>query len=307
MATTTLRARKNIQSARVSTYTNILVPGNLALPSVEIWTMEDDPSLLGVIDYSIANIAVYDSDFLGKYMVVNKVSETDIDGAITFTLPAPLYFSQTGTNTLPLPRRSTSFFLCFSDSLVSVIYGESLPSSQFYTSSARVGIDPTSNPDPLSGGLIVTAAQTAAFNYYLPLTFDSVLGGSPSDNYVDDPDLDFEIVGGSLQVNRPMTLEISMGLWCLSNAVSAPAVTAQLFPGAGVLFMNPPMIASADQAIPVALFNPLFPFAYLNALSSVAFCKIESAPVILNLGFFTSEDIVVSLTSNLSVKRISLQ
>lgn len=112
--------------------------------------------------------------------------------------------------------------------------------------SIRAGIDPTSAPGPI-GGLLVTAAQTAAFNYLLPFTVTT--GGLDiADPYQTDPNGLITLSGApglqdTFTINQSAAYEFELNFFTLSTAI-IPLIGVQLLRTGGTMFSGPTILSS---------------------------------------------------------------
>lgn len=83
----------------------------------------------------------------------------------------------------------------------------------------RYNLDPSSNPDPSIGGLIVTAAETSGFDFKVPLTLaDQSLGIANPFSY--DPQNHFTMSNNVITCHKTGNYTISYQMGVLSNLVT---------------------------------------------------------------------------------------
>jgi len=167
------------RSLTVSSDNGLVTP--LPMPFSDLWDINSVPGAGLTLEYTISNISQYQ----GRIIYINKTQDTT-GSTIELTLPGGYVFSSSGTSTLLFPDEPATLALVFSASpIVSVMSGVggggiSVSPRQ---SSARINVDPTSNQDPTTNGLLLPAGTT---EFRMPITIvDQGLG--IANPYVDDP------------------------------------------------------------------------------------------------------------------------
>lgn len=165
----------------------------------------------------------------------------------------------------------------------------------------RLNVDPTSNPDPFTGGLIVTAASTSGFNFAVPLTDNqNFLGLGSTIKY--DPDNHLSFSGTIITCNKAGNYDISLQLNILSNLVTPNNITiAQVLHPADSIFTSPPGPTTGASFIPITS-TPIGGFYNLGAI--VASCGVVHLEIgdQIDIKFFLAYDsCVISLTSCLCI------
>lgn len=130
--------------------------------------------------------------------------------------------------------------LLFADLLNNYLTGSS---SQYSLAAARFGVDPSTNPGPLIGGLLFDPTTTTGGNWIVPLTATPV-GLGIGDNYEDDADDYFTLTSPTqLTINVTGKYHLSAGFFILSNDTLAPMVVQVLLNGNDI-FSAPPGVNS---------------------------------------------------------------
>lgn len=172
----------------------------------------------------------------------------------------------------------------------------------------RYGVDPTSNPDPYTGGLIVNSADTQPYPtiYNVPLTAVSSDGLGLGTNFVYDPSRAFTLNGATITCNRNGFYNISIQLSCLSNLTGAPGDPANFAVGQVVkngqaVFGGPPGVSAGSAFISID-GSPVAPIYNIAALTSGGAGVALKAGDIISLAFYLAKDTaVIALTSGVSI------
>lgn len=176
----------------------------------------------------------------------------------------------------------------------------------------RLNVNPVSNPDPLTGGLIVASGST----HPAPGTiFNVPLTGLPQGLGIANPTI--SDVNNLFTFTEPVNNDritcnvtgdyyISFNLISLSNlATPNNFAVGQLLPTGGAVFTGPPALDSG-QAFFSDAGSPIAPFYNIVAMASNAAVVHLTAGDILSLVYYLQSDsAVISLTSNLSISVIS--
>lgn len=165
----------------------------------------------------------------------------------------------------------------------------------------RLNVDPTSNPDPFTGGLIVTAASTSAFNFILPLTSNQI-GLGLANTVAYDPHNHLSFNGTNITCNKTGNYNISLQLDVLSNLATPNNICiAQITYPAENIFAGPPGVSAASNFISIST-TPI------SAIYNIASLTSGSAVIHLNQGdqfdlkFYLAYDTcTIALTSNISI------
>lgn len=130
--------------------------------------------------------------------------------------------------------------LLFADLLNSYLTGSS--SSPVYSLAAgRFGVDSSTNPGPVIGGLLFDPTLTTAGNWIIPMT-SATLGLGLGDNYEDDTDDYFTLTSPTaLTINVTGKYHLSMGWFVLTSDPLAPVVVQVLKNGENI-FTAPPAV-----------------------------------------------------------------
>jgi len=127
--------------------------------------------------------------------------------------------------------------LLFADLLNTYLTGSS--SSAYTLAAARFGVDSSSNPGPVIGGLLFDPTTTTGGNWIVPMT-SATLGLGIGDNYKDDTDDYFTLTNPTtITINVTGKYHLSMGWFVLSNDPLSPVVVQILKNGENI-FTAPP-------------------------------------------------------------------
>jgi len=190
----------------------------------------------------------------------------------------------------------------FCDTLTcdNLVPGEIISSNAIY----RFNVDPTSNPDPFSGGLIVTAAETSAFDFVLPLT-SSQTSLALANCIVYDPHNHLSFNGTTVTCNKTGNYSISLQLDILSNLLTPNNICiAQVLYPSETIFGAPPGVSAGSNFIPVTStpIGGIYNIAALTTGSSIIHLNQGDQ---FNLKFYLAYDTcVVALTSCLCINEL---
>lgn len=168
----------------------------------------------------------------------------------------------------------------------------------------RLNIDPTSNQDPFTGGLIVSAAETAAFDFVLPLSGNqtSLVLGNP---FIYDPHNHLSFNGTTITCNKAGYYNVSLQLDILSNIITPNNIcVSQVVIPAENIFTGPPGVSAASNFVSLSS-TPV------GAIYNIAALMSGAANIYLNIGdqfdlkFYLAYDTcVISLTSCLCINEL---
>jgi hypothetical protein len=167
----------------------------------------------------------------------------------------------------------------------------------------RLNVDPTSNPDMIVGGLIVTAAETATFNYVVPLTFGSQ-GLNNADGFVHDPNEHLTFTANKIVCNKSGIYQFTIQMNVLSNLITPMNnCTFQILRVSEPFFMSAPLTAAGS-----GFSNFSGP---ISAFYNICACSTAVATARLNAGdeyncklFLAYDSVVISLSSNICINEL---
>lgn len=187
------------------------------------------------------------------------------------------------------------------DSLV--ITGWTIEYNTSPKASLRAGIDPTSNPDPFIGGLLVPAGTP---EFSLPITVgDQSLG--IANPYNTDP-LGYFSVGTDSVTVQPGDYSVSISINIISIdplTIATEGKIMQLMKSTDVIFGAPP-ICGDNKMTAYHITNPPNPLdAYIWTLNCSSNFSLDTAES-LSIRFIpnSTTDIVIALTSNISLTQL---
>lgn len=147
--------------------------------------------------------------------------------------------------------------------------------NSYSLAAARIGIDPTSNPGPIIGGLLFDPTLTLTGTFALPLTTASFSTGI-CDNFLDDADNYFTLISPTeLQINVSGKYNMSGNIIVLTNDPLTPLVI-QVLRNTDVMFAAPPAmtdargILSAGTSPISALYSNIYTMGFTEDCSLVA-------------------------------------
>lgn len=274
--------------------------------SYEFWHIDSDPTD-GDIYYDIPNSNTYSFSQISVSRNIPSNSNN-----IYLRLPQGFNWNGTNSNVLTLPRNSFSGILSFPWANVPACF-TATPSSVspgFFPSSARIGVDPTSNQDPLTNGLIVNCLATQSGNYQLPLRASAVDLGF-ADNYMQSPSNDFSVGTNSITFNNAGSYSISVNMPVISSGVKT--IMMQVLKAGESLFTAPPATAAICTLTPLdtSVFPNLpgeFIFNAIGTLTGSGNIKInggEEIALVFESSGVIGDTVVVELTSAISITKIS--
>lgn len=137
--------------------------------------------------------------------------------------------------------------------------------NSYSLAAARFGIDPSSNPGPVIGGLLFDPTLTTGGNFALPMISTSA-GLGIGDNYLDDTDNYFTLISPTeLQINVSGKYSLSTNWFVLSNDTLTTCVI-QVLRNSDLMFTAPPATSSATNLVPAgtapisALYSNMYSF-----------------------------------------------
>lgn len=168
----------------------------------------------------------------------------------------------------------------------------------------RLNVDPTSNPDPSTGGLIVTAASTAGFNFPIPLSGNQS-GLSIGSPFIDDPDNHLSFSGSTITCNKAGKYRMSIQLGILSNLVTPDNILiSQIVPIAQNIFAGPPGLSVGASFISM-ISTPIVEIFNLGAIiASEAIIELNQGDQIDVKFYLAYDSCVISLTSCLCINEL---
>lgn len=175
----------------------------------------------------------------------------------------------------------------------------------------RLNVNPVSNPDPFTGGLIVASAST----HPTPAIFNVPLTGLPQGLGIANPviaDVNNLFTFTEPVNNDRITCNVTGDYYIAFNIISLSNLAtpnnfaaAQVLPTGGAVFMGPPALDNSqaffsDAGSPIAgVYN------ILAMATNAAVVHLTAGDVISLVYYLQSDSAVISLTSNLSISVIS--
>lgn len=151
----------------------------------------------------------------------------------------------------------------FADLLNNFLTG-SLPAPINSIAAGRFGIDPSSNPGPVIGGLLFDPTATTAGTFILPM-IETPAGLGIGDNYHDDSDGYFTLTNPTtVTINVTGKYHCSMAWFILTNDTLGP-VGVQLLKNGDAMFTSPPGLSSFMNTVGMGTtpISALYARAYL--------------------------------------------
>jgi len=280
----------------VSSDNGLVTP--LPMPLSDLWDINSVPGAGLTLEYTISNISQYQ----GRIIYINKTQDTT-GSTIELTLPGGYVFSSSGTSTLLFPDEPATLALVFSASpIVSVMSGVggggiSVSPRQ---SSARISVDPTSNQDPTTNGLLLPAGTT---EFTMPITIvDQGLG--IANPYVDDPNGDYTIGSDNLEINNALDCRVSIMIEAVGKVAKTAPLVAQVLLQGETIFTSPPLCSAATMAgLDVGPFGPYAKAWFLSGTAN-AKLSVGDTLIVRILPNNPTDDNAITLTSNISICRI---
>lgn len=164
----------------------------------------------------------------------------------------------------------------------------------------RANVDPQSNPDPTLNGLIVPP-NAGQFN--MPITV-SPQGLQLADGFINDPSGFYTISTDTFSINRKGDFRASFSVFVIGiGATQNHSMVAQLMDNSFNIYSNPPIIAAGSYAGEL-ITSPITGVAWY--LTGSAVFTVDTTPVTIALKciFDNDTDVVIALTSNISIELI---
>jgi hypothetical protein len=168
----------------------------------------------------------------------------------------------------------------------------------------RIGINPASNPDPITGGLVVIAAQTqplpAIFN--VPITTAGDPGLGLANNFAYDPTRALVVGPTTITCRRAGRYTFSLQFTCLAN-IATPGNYGifQIVRNGEAVFSGPPALSASGPFADLS-GSPIDPYFNLGLFASgTAGVQLAAGDVITCVFYLAADSAVISLTSNISI------
>ena len=170
----------------------------------------------------------------------------------------------------------------------------------------RISIDPTSNPDPFTNGLIVTSASTqplpAIFN--VPLTIGPITLGIASP-FSRDPENCITVGTNTITINRTGIYQISMMMLTLSNLATPNNLNScQVLRNGQSIFTAPTAVGSATPFFTIAGTPVAGIYNLASPNDASALCSLTAGDVLVLVYWLLFDSAVIELTSNISINLI---
>lgn len=293
-----LRSAPTLQSGRnffVSSDNGTTTP--LPIPYQDFWDINSVPNFTLTQVYEITDMTEYQ----GRVIYINKTQNT-LGGTIRLQLPGGYTFSSTGTQTFDFPDDPTTLIISISTSpVVAVQVGSPGNGTPILSNTSfRACVDPTSNPDPTTNGLVV---PTGAPEFQLPLLItDPGLGIAKP--YIDDSNADYSIEADYFVINNAGRFCVAFTLIILGYIDQTLPIIAQILRRGQTINTAPPITGDFTMALNDVTAYP--PFARAWVLNGSANCDLDPGEelILAILPNNSSKDIVIQLPSNISVTRI---
>lgn len=188
--------------------------------------------------------------------------------------------------------------IAFNPTATNIEMEVNIPTGQ--TSSLRAGVDPTSNPDPITMGLLLPSGSA---EQNLPLTI-TPYGINIADPYIQDSNGDYTVNSNSITVNNEGDYNISFEILVLGTADQVDPMVCQVLLQGQTIYNAPPSIA--DFALAAAPIPALSSWTKGWQLTASANSHITAGEelVLRFLPNNPSGDICIQIISNISMHRI---
>lgn len=171
--------------------------------------------------------------------------------------------------------------------------------SDYVRAQLRAGVDPSSNPDPITNGLIVPAGTT---EFNMPLT---VLpqGIGLADPFITDSAGFFQIDPDGMNIMYENDFQASFNVYIIGVGASQNQLqVGQILQDGQVIFNAPPVCSASDYAGAVVT-APLGGVIWLLT-GTANFHATVPTKLVLRLLINNTTDVVIALTSNFSIEKI---
>jgi hypothetical protein len=172
--------------------------------------------------------------------------------------------------------------------------------SDFVRAQLRAGVDPTSNPDPITGGLIVPAGST---QFNMPITVSPQSIGL-ADPFITDSAGFYQVASDGINIMYNNDYQASFNIYIIgTGAIPNQLQVGQILEDGQSIFNAPP-ICSANDYDGSVVTVPLGGIIWL--LTGTANFTVTTAPVkiVMRLLINNTTDFVIALTSNISIEKI---
>lgn len=171
--------------------------------------------------------------------------------------------------------------------------------SDYVRAQFRAGVDPSSNPDPIIGGLLVPAGSTE-FNMPITILPQSI---GLADPFVTDPAGFFQFDPDGVNLMYANDYQASFNIYIIGFGASPDQLqVGQILQDGQTIFNAPPICSASDYGGSV-VNAPLNGVIWL--LTGTANFRVTSqSKIVMRLLMNSTTDLVVALTSNISIEKI---
>ncbi len=179
--------------------------------------------------------------------------------------------------------------------------------NSYSLAAARLGVDPSSNPGPLIGGLLFDPTLTTAGTFAIPLT-SAIFGSGVCENFLDDVDNYFTLTSPTtLQINVSGKYNISGNVIVLTNDPLS-LVALQVLPSVDAMFSSPPAMTNAVGVLSTGTTPISAIYSNIYTLGFAQDCTLVAGEII-NMKLYAEggsggDTAEISLCSSLSIHLI---
>lgn len=167
-------------------------------------------------------------------------------------------------------------------------------------SSLRAGVDSSSNPDPLTNGLLIPTGSSE-FQMPLTVTYDSGLGiASP---YIDDVPVDYIVNSNYITINNAGNFEASFEIVFIGTVNPTIPIITEILRNGEAIFTSPPICVDCKMNGCDISVGP-FSKAWTMSASSNCILSVGDELALVIQPNNSAADIVLELSSNFSLHRI---
>jgi hypothetical protein len=171
--------------------------------------------------------------------------------------------------------------------------------SDYVRAQLRAGVDPTSNPDPLIGGLLIPAGTT---EFNMPITISPQSIGL-ADPFITDNSGFFQVDPDGVNIMFANDYQVSFNIYIIGFGAAQNQLQAgQILVDGQSIFSAPPVCSASDYSGSV-ITTPLVGVIWLLT-GTANFQTTTPVKIVMRLLMNGATDLVVALTSNLSLEKI---
>lgn len=170
-------------------------------------------------------------------------------------------------------------------------------------SSLRAGVDSSSNPDPLTNGLLI---PTGSSEFQMPLTiiYDSGLGiASP---YINDTQSDYTVNSNYITINNDGNFDASFEIVFIGTVNPTIPIITEILRNGEAIFTSPPICVDCKMNGCDITVGPFSKAWTMSAASNCILLAGDEIALVIQPNN-SAADIILELSSNLSLHRVDYE